>query len=306
MYTSTNPMDIDWAKDWQERQKARRAADSSKYWDERSKTYRVASDHSSYADIFIDHLHLQEGETLFDMGCGNGAIAIPAALKGHRVLAADFSEGMLASLKDQVEALEIEKSVRLDINTVQMSWADDWQAAGIESNSYDVAIASRSIVTTDLKDSLLKLTDVARKRCAITLPVGSSPRVDLRILQELGIESETTNDFVYAFMILLQEGYLPSISYIISERVDKFSSKEEAVDSVKKMVENSKENQANDSLPADMDLRISEWVSNNLVSCSDNRAPKSSSVNDNCYCFKVPRHTYWAYITWNVITRDKL
>ena len=40
----------------------------------------------------------------------------------------------------------------------------------------DVAIASRSIATADLRDALLRLTEVARRRVCITLATGSPPR----------------------------------------------------------------------------------------------------------------------------------
>ena len=32
---------------------------------------------------------------VFDMGCGTGALAVPLGLAGHKVVAADFSRGML-------------------------------------------------------------------------------------------------------------------------------------------------------------------------------------------------------------------
>lgn len=299
-------LDEDWSSDWQELQKSRKHADNSKYWDERSKTYRSAKEHSLYSNAFMNYLDIEAGEWLLDMGCGNGAIAIPAALKGAHVIAADFSEGMLESLKEQVGRIEDEQHRSLDITTKLLSWEGDWASAGITKDCVDVAIASRSIATSDLRASLLKLTDAARRRCAITLPVGSSPRADLRILKELGIECKGSADFVYAFMILLQEGYLPSVQYIISERDDTFESREEAVDAIRKMVEHSTSALCGTVNIADLDERIDKWVSNNLVSCSAKKASYSDTMHDNCYCFKRPRQTYWAYLSWDTVVRDEL
>lgn len=70
----------------------------------------------------------------------------------------------------------------------------------------DVAIASRSIATSDLRDALLRLTEVARRRVCITLATGSSPRVDERILAAVGLPSVLGRDYLYAFNILANEG----------------------------------------------------------------------------------------------------
>ena len=81
-------------------------------------------------------------------------------------------------------------STRAGVRTVfpkLMSWEDDWPAFGVREGMTDVAIASRSIATADLRDSLLRLTDVARRRVCITLATGSSPRVDERILAAVGL-----------------------------------------------------------------------------------------------------------------------
>lgn len=43
-----------------------------------------------------------------------------------------------------------------------MSWEDNWPAFGVREGMTDVAVASRSIATADLRDALLRLTEVAR------------------------------------------------------------------------------------------------------------------------------------------------
>ena len=55
----------------------------------------------------------------------------------------------------------------------------------MEEGSVDVAVASRSVITHDLEDSLQKLSAVARERVCVTVGTGVSPRVDMRVAQEL-------------------------------------------------------------------------------------------------------------------------
>ncbi|MFR5091974.1 MAG: hypothetical protein ACLTDR_08140 [Adlercreutzia equolifaciens] len=86
----------------------------------------------------------------------------------------------------------------------------------------DVAIASRSIATADLRDALLRLTEVARRRVCITLATGSSPRVDERILAAVGLPSVLGRDYLYAFNILASEGVKAEVRYIDSTRDDTF------------------------------------------------------------------------------------
>ena len=148
----------DWGQEWKELQKARRAADDAAHWDERSKTYRKADSPSPYVNTFLELADIQPGETVLDMGCGSGALAVPLAAQHHEVIAADFSAGMLDRTREECENAGV-----TGVKTVQMSWADDWVAHGVGPKSVDVAIASRSIATDDLEATegmnILKLQD---------------------------------------------------------------------------------------------------------------------------------------------------
>ena len=64
----------------------------------------------------------------------------------------------------------------------------DWANYGLEEGSVDVAVASRSVITHDLEDSLKKLSAVARERACVTVCTGVSPRVDLRVPRDMKLE----------------------------------------------------------------------------------------------------------------------
>ena len=146
----------DWNEEWKELQKVRRHADDAAFWDKRSATFTHQDAPNLYVEKFLEYLDILPGETVFDMGCGTGALAVPLGEAGHKVVAADFSQGML----DQMQARLDEAGVRTVFPKL-MSWEDDWPAFGVREGMTDVAIASRSIATADLRDALLRLTSGA-------------------------------------------------------------------------------------------------------------------------------------------------
>ncbi len=81
-----------------------------------------------------------------------------------------------------------------------------------------MAVASRSIAAADLHDALLRLTDVARRRVCITLATGSSPRIDERVLDAIGLPTVLGRDYLYAFNILADGGIKAEVRYIDSTR----------------------------------------------------------------------------------------
>lgn len=348
---------FDWGEEWKNLQKARRAADDPTHWDERSKTYGCADPNSPYVRAFVEFAQIRPGETVLDMGCGTGAIALPLAAAGCNVIAADFSRGMLGVLEETARARGIAlgpikkaqdcqnakdatdsaaaegrpaaveniptgvedrqtaaEDVPTDIEdrhataedvptgtveTKVMNWEDDWSAFGIEEDSVDVAVSSRSIATADLRDSLERLTRVARRRVCITLAAGSSPRTDERILSAIGLQNRLGRDFVYAFMILAQMGYHPEVRYIPSARRDTYDSHKEAFENLRKMVVDA----AGSMTPPDEVEKalgnLDAWLRRNLVANEhvgetdeDGKVQKALRLND-------PRIVNWAFLAWD-------
>lgn len=285
----------DWNAEWVELQKARHAADDAAHWDERAKSYHKAVlPASPYVAAFVEDTGILPGESVFDMGCGTGAVSIPLAAGGHDVMACDFSEGMLEVLRAEACALGV------DVHTKLLSWADDWPACGIARGSYDVACASRSIVTANLRDSLGKLSNVARRRCAVTLPVGSSPRSDAAILSELGLQPQLGRDYVYAFVILTQMGFRPEVRYIESVRHDTFEDADEAYASLERMVVDACRDTADDGEMHHALERLRKWLPEHLVPNPDAGRPNGYGEAEKAFRLKQPRKVVWAHIAWDV------
>ena len=170
----------DWNAEWMALQQARRKADDPSYWDSRSHTFPTSTEPSAYARRFIELADIQPRETVFDMGCGTGALAVPLGLAGHKVVAADFSRGMLDRMSETLE--------RSDVHTVfpmQLSWGEDWAARACARAWWTVHRLPQHRHRRYARQPAAP-TDIARRRVCITLTTGSSPRTDERIMAELG------------------------------------------------------------------------------------------------------------------------
>lgn len=306
----------DWNEEWKALQRSRKAADDASYWDKRSATFGTKDAPNPYVDRFLELAAILPGDTVFDMGCGTGALTVPLARAGHQVCAADFSGGMLDVLRGQLAdehiahadereglpLLEKAGAVRL----VQMSWSDNWHEHGIEPDSVDVAFASRSIATADMRDSLLRLTDTARRRVCITLSTGSSPRSDDALLAELGLVGRAGRDYLYAFNILANEGLFPEVAYIKSTRDDTFDTRNDAWESFTRMIDSALRVASPEKTSAAENperkaayekLRI--WLDDNLIPNPNAGKPDRKGVPQGRFKTTRPRTISWAFIAWD-------
>lgn len=284
----------DWNAEWMALQQARRKADDPTYWDSRAHTFPTSTEPSLYARRFIELADIQHRETVFDMGCGTGALAVPLGLAGHKVVAADFSRGMLDRMS---EALE-----QADAHTVfpmQLSWEEDWAAKGVRPGMVDVCTASRSIATANLRDSLLRLTDIARRRVCITLTTGSSPRTDERIMAELGLKDALCPDYLYAINILAAEGILPQVDFIRSERNDTFDTPEQAAESLRRMIDGAAGAVVGEKQRQAAYVRLHAWLNDNLVPNEHAGSPDGHGGTQKALRLRNPRVITWAFIAWD-------
>lgn len=178
----------------------RRAAD----WDRRAAPRSRHEKGSDYARQFMVRLDLTEVDTILDIGCGSGNLALPLARRVRRVHALDFSPEMLRLLRAQARA----EGVR-NITTHRRAWTDDW--SGIPRA--DLAICSRAMAVADLQAALAKMTAHARKRCYLTVHAGPSfLSADVyRVLRRPVIPRP---NYLYAVNILYQMGYHARVDFL--------------------------------------------------------------------------------------------
>ena len=292
--------DTNWNEEWIRAQQLRKHADNASFWDDRSKNFGSKEKPSDYSRCFLEYANLLPGESVLDMGCGNGALAIPLAKAGHPVIACDFSQGMLDAL---ARGLEKEGLDTVDIH--RFAWDDDWQKEGIAKKSVDVCFASRSMAANDMGACIKKLSETARRKVCITLSTGASPRSDEAMLRELGIPLPAGRDFWYALNILIQMGIRPELRYINSARHDSYDSEDEAFENLSKMIYDLEAYIGKDEVSSGL-VRLREWLKNELIpnpylgTSSVEPTNKTSYEPDKALMLRKARVVSWAFISWDV------
>ena len=295
---------LDFDAAWQHLQLTTKAPDDCRRWNKKAARYDSRDTKNLYAEQFMELAQLREGETVFDMGCGTGPLACAAAEAGHAVVAADFSEGMLAKMDENMALRDVPRARSLDerapgsVFPICMSWEDDWSRFGLRESMVDVAFASRSIAVADLRGALRKLSGIARRRCCITITTGASPRVDLRVLQDIGIDASPNRDYIYAFGMLAQAGFEPEVRFIHSARKDTFESFDDAFGDFSQMIDVG----APDLGPAEASRareRLRDWLGEHLVRNPEAGLSDKKGFAQGSLTLDFQRIVPWAFISWD-------
>ena len=305
---------INLAEEWRKLDGRRRKPDSQEHWDERAKSFSFKDTPDAYLQSFISKAGITGEETVLDMGCGTGSLAVALASLGCSVVAADFSKGMLDRLcskaaekgmlreggasehgSDDSPAgdvgacpLEVQAGKILPL---RMSWEEDWTNYGLEEGSVDVAVASRSVITHDLEDSLQKLSAVACERVCVTVGTGVSPRVDIRAARAMGLELERHNDALFVFGIASDLGYEPTVSYIHSPRAKSYISPDEAYYSLLRTRDYLADT-ADQVSVEESACRLRNFLADHLVEIEEDDTKR--------WTLDQPRVVPWAFISWDV------
>lgn len=181
---------------------------SSGDWDDKSKEMAVSVQKSPYVDDFISRMQISADDTVLDIGCGPGTLAIPLAKQVKEVIAIDFSAKML----EELEKYAKEEGLT-NIKTYHLSWEDDWSVLP----QVDIAVASRSFEVKDIDNALSKMNEKVKKACYITYKAGGS-FVDTDILDYIGKKIVMKPDFWYIPMILYKKGHFPYVDYIATSK----------------------------------------------------------------------------------------
>ncbi len=222
--------DIDWKRLWKSKFTSRRSCRrDAAFWDGRASSFAKSRD-TSYGEQLLALIKPESHWTVYDMGCGSGALAIPLAQRVSSVTAVDFSAGMLAAVNQHCKEMGIS-----NVKTIHGRWEDDWTKLGI--GDYDVAIASRSMVVDDLQSSILKLDAVARKRVYIVTAVGDGPH-DRRLFDAIGRPFEPGPDYIYYYNLLYHLRIPANVSFIEEIRTRTYESPEETMASLQWMFGN--------------------------------------------------------------------
>ncbi|MEY4504619.1 MAG: hypothetical protein RL154_915, partial [Pseudomonadota bacterium] len=131
-------------------------------WDAKAKELDSRIHQSIYNEQFLAEVDVNGKNSLLDIGCGPGNLALRFAKKLEKVYAVDYSGEMLECVKKNSIAKNID-----NIATIQASWDDDWS----HIPNADIVIASRSMEVSDIKAALKKLTTKANKAVYLSYKV---------------------------------------------------------------------------------------------------------------------------------------
>ena len=217
-------LDIDFNALFREqRRRSSFGARSRADWDRRAGPRSRREKGSDYARGFLARLDLDGVQTVLDIGCGSGNLALPLARRVRRVHALDFSSEMLRLLRAAARA----EGVRT-ITTHHRAWADDWARVP----RADLVLCSRALDTDDLRGALEKMTAHARRRCCLTLHAGASflsPDV-YRVLRRPVVPRP---GYIYAVNILYQMGIRARVDFLHTTGGLEYDSPEQFIEGIR-------------------------------------------------------------------------
>lgn len=179
-------------------------------WDKRADemAQKLVDKDNEYRQAFVRAVAASPDETLLDVGCGPGTLALTLAPVMRHVWALDYAPGMLRVLGE----LQQKKGIT-NITPVLKSWNDDWT----DVPQADVVIASRSTLVDDVEDMIDKLNAKAKKRVVISATTRAH-FFDDAVFKAIGREDDPGfPTYIYIVNALYQRGIMAKVDFIESE-----------------------------------------------------------------------------------------
>ncbi|HEX2647097.1 MAG TPA: methyltransferase domain-containing protein [Candidatus Dormibacteraeota bacterium] len=210
--------DIDWAERWRRVVEDRATLASghadSGYWDRRAASYARST--RTRVDEFLQVLEpfLSPRKTLIDVGAGAGRHTEPLSWRLEWVTAVEPSEGMRSRIPP-----------RDNITVIASAWEDAVVAPA------DLVICSHVMYgVAEPVPFLEKMNRSARERVFVMIRESELPHPAARLRTELhGHSGPRLPRFSELFMLLVQMGMAPDVSFIRYDVQNRYSDMDEAV-----------------------------------------------------------------------------
>lgn len=217
---------IDWNELWKEAVNKLPKKSNSKSWDKIAPQFDQWMKKDDYPQELLSKIQVESGDTVLDIGCGNGVITIPLAQKASSVTAMDISRTMIELLQDNATNHNLSniKFINEGIEDVK---------AG-EIDYHDVVVASRSLNgIADIKPELEKINKIALKYVYITLWGVDNREFESKMAELLGRESYHHPDYTIVYNLLHEMGIQANVEFLKSNTRNYYSNIDEALDRIK-------------------------------------------------------------------------
>jgi ubiquinone/menaquinone biosynthesis C-methylase UbiE len=189
----------DWNAIWKESVEKLHKKGTSKSWNKIAKKFDKWMIKDDYPQEMVSKINVEEGDSVLDIGCGNGAITIPLAKKVRSVTALDLSNRMLDILKENTAAENL-SNIKF-INKGLEGMETD------ELGPHDVVVASRSLNgIADIKPELAKINQIAQKYVYLTLWGSGNREFDNEVAELLGRKAHQHPEYTIVLNILKELG----------------------------------------------------------------------------------------------------
>ena len=215
--TTSGIGDVDWAVRWRETVRRRGGPGDesrSRYWDRRAPSYARITRQRHDAFLAVVEPYLSPRKTLIDAGAGTGRHVVPLAERLEWVTAVEPSEGMRAQIPH-----------RDNMTIVASTWQD------AEVAKADLVICCHVLYGIEEPIPFIaKLQSCARERVFIMLRQGSVPHPATELRRRLlGEPDLPVPQFSELFMLLVQMGIAPDVSFVRYPVVNRYEDMEEAL-----------------------------------------------------------------------------
>ena len=196
-------------------------------WNKTAAQFRQWMDVDDYPVKLMKHVKLKPEWSLLDIGCGTGAVSIPAAKRAFSVTALDISGEMLKILKEDAQ-----KQSLSNITYMHRSWNDI--VIGEDIEPHDVVVASRSVGREpDIWNALEKIDSAATKYVYITV-CGSGEHGHCKgVPAALGRPYRDSSAHIYFYNVLSQMGIRANVEHLECHSRLIYNDLEEAMESCK-------------------------------------------------------------------------
>jgi predicted TPR repeat methyltransferase len=223
---------IDWNAMWQADSGRSHWDNSSskELWDKRADSFdkrinRVKDgeprDKDDYISKMLDRIDVKPDWTVLDIGCGPGTLTIPLAQKAKSVTGLDISPEMLKHLKTNAGKKGLD-----NIQYLNQSWQDAF--TGGQLGKYDVVVASRSMMSGDMKMALSTVIKITGRAAYLTFPVVHLP-LDFEVYKAIGRSNKKHPPYIYILNMLYQMGINANVEILYSKVKVQFPSIDEAI-----------------------------------------------------------------------------